>query len=81
MLISEHAAIVITTTVLALATIVLILRCDVRYRLVKNHGIEDILVICAWVCIKTPFTIFDADCFIGFCHSRTIALLLGYRTP
>jgi hypothetical protein len=43
----------VTVSFLLLATIVLLLRCDIRYRILKNHGAEDILVICAWVCLDT----------------------------
>lgn len=49
---SQTAA--LNVTFLLIATIVLLLRCNIRYRVLKNHGKEDILVICAWVYPRGP---------------------------
>ncbi|RDI86751.1 hypothetical protein Vi05172_g3066 [Venturia inaequalis] len=47
--ISDPVAIGITFTFLALATVALLIRCHLRYRVEKNHGPEDILLVCAWL--------------------------------
>ncbi|KAE9972062.1 hypothetical protein BLS_004202 [Venturia inaequalis] len=47
--ISDPVTIGITFTFLALATVALLIRCHLRYRIEKNHGPEDILLVCAWL--------------------------------
>ncbi|TLD35984.1 hypothetical protein E2P81_ATG02873 [Venturia nashicola] len=45
----DPLAISITFLFLALATVFLLIRCDIRYRIQKNHGPEDALVLSAWL--------------------------------
>jgi hypothetical protein len=46
----------LAVTLLVLVAIVALLRCDIRYRVLKNYGWEDIFVIFAWVCLHAPST-------------------------
>lgn len=59
--ISDPLTLGITFTFLALATVVLLIRCDIRYRVQKHHGPEDILVLSAWVYIKTISVVTHAN--------------------
>lgn len=59
-------AVALNVTFLLAATIVLLLRCNVRYRILFNHGKEDILVICAWVCLDLSiFQTAETDTIAG----------------
>lgn len=59
---NDPDAIAISISFLIFGTILLILRCHIRYRFLNNYGTEDIFVICAWVlCIKIHLTIPEAN--------------------
>lgn len=77
--ISDPLAISITFTFLALATVALLIRCDLRYRVKKNHGPEDILVICAWVRVKTLSIIMHANSVQLLAIPEQILLFLSIR--
>lgn len=77
--ISDPLAISITITFLALSTVALLIRCDLRYRVQKNHGLEDILVICAWVRVKTLSIIMHANSVQLLAIPEQILLCLSIR--
>lgn len=49
MSLTDSETIAFTAAFLLIATIALILRINIRYGVLHNHGKEDILVIFAWV--------------------------------
>ncbi|KAE9977875.1 hypothetical protein BLS_001061 [Venturia inaequalis] len=63
-MVSTGAEVATLVAFLIIATAVLILRCDIRYRILKNHGLDDVLVILAW-------------CF-AFSETSLIALNAGH---
>lgn len=80
-MVSTGAEVVTLVAFLIIATAVLILRCDIRYRILKNHGLDDILVILAWVHITQLFApsqdLTSLQCF-AFSETSLIALNAGH---